>query len=56
MSRILSGTVVACLPANIDTDIIAAVLGGQSTAAEAVKAAADKMVKIYKEMGAPGTK
>ncbi len=42
--------------ANIDTDIVAAVLGGQATAAEAVKQAAEKMVKIFKEMGAPGTK
>ncbi|MFN8489493.1 MAG: hypothetical protein U0350_18060 [Caldilineaceae bacterium] len=46
----------AVASANIDTDIVAAVLGGQATAAEAVKQAAEKMLKIFKEMGAPGTK
>ena len=46
----------AVASANIDTDIVANVLNGQATAAESVKQAADKMLKIFKEMGAPGTK
>ncbi len=42
--------------ANIPTDMVAAVLNGKSTAAEAVKDAESRSIEIYKEFGAPGTK
>lgn len=41
---------------NLHTDMVAAVLNGQATAAEAVKQAAEASVKIFQEMGAAGTK
>ncbi len=39
---------------NIGTDMVANVLSGQMTAAEAVKDAHDKLVVIWQEFGAPG--
>jgi multiple sugar transport system substrate-binding protein len=39
---------------NLATDMIAAVITGQSTAAEAVKRTAETAVKIFQEMGAAG--
>jgi len=41
---------------NFPTDMIAAVINGQSTAAESVKQVAEAAVKIFQEMGAPGVK
>jgi multiple sugar transport system substrate-binding protein len=40
----------------VDTDMLAAVLNGQATAAEAVKQAAERAVQIFQEMGAAGVK
>ena len=39
---------------NIDTDIVANVLNGTMTVAEAVQDAHEKAVDIFKEFGAPG--
>ncbi|MCX6044229.1 MAG: extracellular solute-binding protein [Chloroflexi bacterium] len=41
---------------NYPTDMIASVITGQATAAQAVQQTAEASVKIFKEMGAPGTK
>lgn len=41
---------------NLTTDMVASVINGQATAAEAVKLAAEASIKIFKEMGAPGEK
>ncbi len=42
--------------ANLQTDMVANVISGQMTAAEAVKDAADKSVLIFQEFGAPGSR
>jgi ABC-type glycerol-3-phosphate transport system substrate-binding protein len=39
---------------NLHTDMIAAVITGQASAAEAVKQAAEASIKIFQEMGAAG--
>ena len=39
---------------NIDTDMVANVINGQMTAAEAVTDAHQKMIGIFQEFGAPG--
>jgi multiple sugar transport system substrate-binding protein len=41
---------------NIHTDMVASVINGTATAAEAVKQAAERSVQIFQEFGAPGTK
>ncbi len=41
---------------NLGTDMVAAVITGQSSAADAVKQTAEAAIKIFKEMGAPGSK
>jgi ABC-type glycerol-3-phosphate transport system substrate-binding protein len=41
---------------SVAADMIASVLNGQSTPEEAVKAAYEKSVQIFKEFGAPGAK
>ena len=39
---------------NVHTDMVAAVLTGQASAAEAVTQAAERSIEIFKEFGAPG--
>ncbi len=39
---------------NLGTDMVAAVITGQATAAEAVKQTSEAAIKIFQEMGAPG--
>jgi hypothetical protein len=39
---------------NVHTDMVAAVLTGQATAAEAVAQAAERSIQIFQEFGAPG--
>ncbi len=46
----------AIAAANVATDMVASVINGQASAAEAVKQAHEKAVGIFKEMGAAGTK
>jgi len=41
---------------NIGTDMVAAAITGQATPAEAVKLAAEQAIRIFQEMGAPGTR
>jgi multiple sugar transport system substrate-binding protein len=41
---------------NLHTDMVAAVITGQASAADAVKQTAEAAVKIFQEMGAPGVK
>ncbi len=41
---------------NLGTDMVAAVITGQSSAADAVKQTAEAAIKIFKEMGAAGSK
>lgn len=41
---------------NLTTDMFAAAITGQATPAEAVKQAAEASIKIFQEMGAPGSK
>ncbi len=40
--------------ANVHTDMVAAVINGEATAAEAVKQAAERSIQIFQEFGAPG--
>lgn len=41
---------------NLGTDMVAAAITGQATPAEAVKQAAEQAIRIFQEMGAPGTR
>jgi multiple sugar transport system substrate-binding protein len=41
---------------NVHTDMVAAVLTGQATAAEAVAQAAERSIQIFQEFGAPGVR
>jgi multiple sugar transport system substrate-binding protein len=40
--------------ANVHTDMVAAVINGEATAAEAVAQAAERSIQIFQEFGAPG--
>lgn len=50
----ISGQMGAVNNSNVHTDMVAAVLTGQATAAEAVAQAAERSVQIFQEFGAPG--
>ncbi len=41
---------------NLGTDMVASVITGQASAADAVKQTAEAAIKIFKEMGVPGSK